>query len=81
MDGDEISLDKRPVGLGKAHLEQLVAACNNFWKIFAVFPNSRKMQKLSSSKIKGYTVYRNQGVLICESPLLKVLHAFAGTSL
>ena len=29
-DDDGTSLDKRPVGLGKAHLELLVAACNNF---------------------------------------------------
>ena len=29
-------MDKRPVGLGKAHLELLVAACNNFEKLFVV---------------------------------------------
>ena len=35
MDDDGISLDKRPVGLGKAHhLELLVAVCNNFEKTF-----------------------------------------------
>ena len=30
MNDDGISLDKRSVGLGKAHLELLVAACKNF---------------------------------------------------
>ena len=62
MNDGGISIDKRPVGLGKAHLELLVAACNNFEKNinFAVFPNSqKKCENLSSSKIKGYTVYRS----------------------
>ena len=48
MDDDGISLDKRP---GKAHLELLVAACNNFEKIFAVhkfrgFPKFAKNPKI-----------------------------------
>ena len=54
MDDDEmISLNKRPVGLDKAHLELLVAACNNFEKIFVVhkfhgFPKlAGKTRKLS----------------------------------
>ena len=57
---DGISLDKRP---GKAHLELLVAACNNFEKIFVVhkFSNLRKTRKMSSSKIKGYTVHIYDG--------------------
>ena len=55
MDDVGISLDKR---LGKAHLELLVAAYNNFEKIFVVhkFRGFPKFAKLSSSKIKGYTV-------------------------
>ena len=58
MDDVGISLDKRPA---KAHLELLVAASSKLRKFswcinFAVFPNSRKTRKLSSSKIKGYTV-------------------------
>ena len=46
--------------LGKAHLELLVAACNNFEKIFMVhkFHGSPKFAKNASSlKIKAYTVY------------------------
>ena len=47
MDDDGISLNKR---LGKAHLELLVAACNNFEKIFVVhkfcgFPKLAKNAK------------------------------------
>ena len=59
MDMDDgTSLDKRPVGLGKAHLELLVTAYSKLlWCInFAALPNSWKTRKLSSSKIKGYTV-------------------------
>ena len=57
---DGISLDKRPA---KAHLELLVAASNKLRKFswcinFAVFPNSLKTRKLSSSKIKSYMVER-----------------------
>ena len=53
MDDVGISLDKRPVGLGKAHLELLVAACNNFEKIFVVhkfhgFPKFAKIELLEN---------------------------------
>ena len=50
-DVDGISLDKRPVGLGKAHLELLVAACNNFEKIFVVH-KFRSFPKFSTKKAK-----------------------------
>ena len=48
MDDVGISLDKKP---GKAHLELLVAACNNFEKFFVVhkfrgFPKFAKIELL-----------------------------------
>ena len=51
MDDDGISLDKRPVVFGKAHLELLVAACNHFYQIFVVhkfrgFPKFTKNTKI-----------------------------------
>ena len=74
MNDDGISLDKRSVGLGKAHLELLVAACRKFlWCInFAVSPNSWKMQKMSSLKIKGYTV-----ILITWKAVFQIVPEFA----
>ena len=54
-------IDKRPVGLGKTHLvpiELLVAACNNFVKMFVVhkFRSFPKFAKIELLEIKGYTV-------------------------